>query len=213
MRTDDLIAALAADTHPVPRAVPQRRLAAAAAFGAPVALVLVLAWLKLRPDLGAAVAGSMFWMKAGYTAALGASAFWAAERLGRPGVSAGKAWTVLGLVAVVFIAAGLVQFAGLSGEARMPTLRGGSWTVCSVNILILGAPMTVAGLLALRSLAPTRPALAGFAVGVFSGGVAATVYGLHCPEATVVFVSLWYTLGIAACGLLGALAGRWALRW
>ena len=213
MRTDELIAALAADTHPVPRAAPQRRLAAAAAFGAPVALILVLAWLKLRPDLGAAMAGSMFWLKAGYTVALAAAGFWAAERLGRPGVSAGKAWTALGLVAVVFVGAGVVQFAGLPADAHMPTLRGGSWTVCSANILILGAPMTLAGLLALRGLAPTRPALAGFAVGIFSGGVAATVYGLHCPEATVVFVSLWYTLGIAACGLLGALVGRWALRW
>ncbi len=213
MRTDELIAALAADTRPVSSAVPQRRLAAAAAFGASVALILVLTWLKLRPDLGAAMGGGFFWVKAVYTAALGAAAFRAAERLGRPGVSAGTAWRVLGVVALAFIVAGAIQFAGLPADGRVPALRGGSWTVCSLNILILGAPMTMAALFALRGLAPTRPARAGFAAGVFSGGVAATVYGLHCPEATVVFVSLWYTLGIAACGLLGALVGRWALRW
>lgn len=213
MRTDELIAAMAADTHPVFRAVPQRRLAAAAVFGAPVALILVLAWLKLRPDLAQAVGGSFFWLRAAYTAALGAAAFWAAERLSRPGASAAKAWIALGLAAALFMGGGVIQFAGLAPDQRMSTLQGVSWKVCSRNILVLGAPMTLAALLALRGLAPTRPVLAGFAAGVFSGGVVATVYGLHCPEATAVFVGLWYTLGIAACGLLGAVLGRSVLRW
>jgi hypothetical protein len=74
-------------------------------------------------------------------------------------------------------------------------------------------PMTLICLWVLRQLAPTRPMLAGFAAGAFSGGVAATVYGLHCPEATFVFVGVWYTLGLVASGLIGALIGRFALRW
>jgi len=65
----------------------------------------------------------------------------------------------------------------------------------------------------LRWMAPTRPMAAGFAAGAFSGGIAATVYGLHCPEATFVFVGLWYTLGVAASGVIGAIAGRYLLRW
>ena len=47
-----------------------------------------------------------------------------------------------------------------------------------------------------------------------SGGIAATAYGiLPCPESTVAFVATWYTLGVAAAGLIGAVAGRFALRW
>jgi len=65
----------------------------------------------------------------------------------------------------------------------------------------------------LRGMAPTRPALTGFAAGAFAGGVAATVYGLHCGESTMVFVGTWYTLGVLGTGLLGAIVGKWALRW
>ncbi|WP_233244858.1 NrsF family protein, partial [Caulobacter sp. HMWF009] len=72
---------------------------------------------------------------------------------------------------------------------------------------------TLLGLWLVRGLAPTRPVLAGFATGAFAGGVAATVYGLHCPESTFVFVGLWYSLGIMACAGLGAVLGRIVLRW
>ncbi|MDG2520936.1 NrsF family protein [Caulobacter segnis] len=68
-------------------------------------------------------------------------------------------------------------------------------------------------LLAMRAFAPSRPAVAGLAAGVFSGALAATVYGLSCAESTATFVATWYTLGMAMSGALGALAGRWVLRW
>jgi hypothetical protein len=88
-----------------------------------------------------------------------------------------------------------------------------SWSVCTRNIAILAAPILAITLMILRQLAPTRPIVAGFAAGAFSGGLAATLYGLHCPEATFVFVALWYTLGVAVSALIGAVVGRWALRW
>ncbi|MCG2664970.1 NrsF family protein, partial [Brevundimonas sp.] len=63
-------------------------------------------------------------------------------------------------------------------------------------------------------LAPTRPRTAGLALGLATGGIAATAYGLlHCGEATAAFVATWYTLGVAAAGLIGAAVGRFALRW
>ena len=175
--------------------------------------MLVLAWLGLRPDLSAAVGRPYLWLKAAYTGALAVGCFMAAERLARPGVSVARAWMICGLVLIVFSGMALVQAFGLGPAARLAALRGGSWQVCSRNILTLGAPMTVIVLLSFRSFAPTRPVLAGFACGAFSGAVAATVYGLHCPEATVIFVAVWYSLGIVACGILGALLARWMLRW
>ena len=213
MQTHELIEALAADTGRVPAGRLERRLALAAAGGAAAALVLVLTWLKLRPDLGQAAQGGFFWIKALYTGVLGLAAVLATERLARPDESPRAAALIaLALVAGFEIVA-LAQFAAMSGRMRLAALQGVSWQVCSRNIILLAAPMMAMAFLALRWMAPTRPMAAGFAVGAFSGGVAATVYGLHCPEATFVFVGVWYTLGVAACGLIGAVIGRFALRW
>jgi hypothetical protein len=57
------------------------------------------------------------------------------------------------------------------------------------------------------------PTIAGLAAGLTSGGLAATMYALHCPEWAASFVATWYALGILASGALGAVAGRRVLRW
>ncbi|MBN9319902.1 MAG: DUF1109 family protein [Caulobacterales bacterium] len=204
MRTDDLITALAADTRAVPRYAALRGLALSTFIGAPIALALTLWWLGLRPDLVSAVGGAFFWIKAAYTLALSLAFGAAALRLVRPGARARAALATGGGVIVLIVLLGLVQLIGMEAAERMPALRG-----CSA----LGAPMTLVAILALRSMAPTSPTLAGGVVGLFCGGVSATVYGLHCPEATLAFVGLWYSLGVMACGALGVALGRWLLRW
>lgn len=212
MRTDDLIDALAQDMGPT--RAPPRRLAIVAVLGALAALVLVLAWLRTRHDLMPAMRGGMFWMKALYTGALGLAGYLAVERLARPMGSGRRGWVLGGTVLAVFSLAGAVQ-AMMSPDVQMTLhmLRGHSWHVCSRNILMLGLPMLLLGLWAVRGMAPTQPAAAGFATGLFAGGVAATVYGLHCAENTFTFVALWYSLGVLSLAALGALVGRWALRW
>jgi len=213
VQTHDLIEALAADTGRVPANALERRLALTALGGTAVALMLVLAWLKLRPDLAEAVGGGFFWVKALYTSALGLAGLWATARLARPDVSPRSAALIALAVVAAFEIVALGQVAPMDAPARMAALRGVSWQVCSRNIVILAAPMLAMAIAVLRWMAPTRPMAAGFAAGAFSGGIAATVYGLHCPEATFVFVGLWYTLGVAACGVIGAIAGRYLLRW
>jgi hypothetical protein len=71
----------------------------------------------------------------------------------------------------------------------------------------------VALFLWLRKQAPTRPALAGMAAGTLSGAMAAMAYALTCPVDSAAFVATWYPLAITACAALGALAGKFALRW
>lgn len=211
MQTDDLIEALAANAGPAPGGPPARRLALLAGLGAAVALAGVLIWLDVRPDLMDVMSGGFFWLKAAYTGALGLAGYLAVERLARP-TGSPRRGLVLGLIVLVgFVLAGLVQF-GMSDDP-MTLLRGGSWTRCSLNILLLGGPTTLLGLWVVRGLAPTRPTLAGLATGALAGGVAATVYGLHCAESSFVFVGVWYSLGVLACAALGALLGRIALRW
>jgi hypothetical protein len=218
VRTDDLIDALASDAlnakGSAAQRPPQRRLALVAGLGALAALALVLAWLHTRSDLMPAMRGGMFWMKACYTGALGVAGYLAIERLARPGGSGQRGWILGGVVLGLFALAGVVQ-AMMSPDIQMALrmLRGHSWNVCSRNILALSLPMLALGLWTVRGMAPTRPTLAGFATGLFSGGVAATVYGLHCPEHTFTFVALWYSLGVLLTAALGALIGRWALRW
>jgi hypothetical protein len=64
-----------------------------------------------------------------------------------------------------------------------------------------------------RRYAPTRLGLSGAAAGAISGGIAGAAYALVCPVDEVLFVATWYTASVVACGLLGALLGRFLLRW
>ena len=153
------------------------------------------------------------WMKAAYTSLLGVAGFWALERLARPDGAPRKALLFGALVLAVFVGMGLGQWLAADPEHRRLMMMGGSWKVCCRYILTLALPGLAATLAVLRGMAPTRPTLTGFAAGAFAGGVAATVYGLHCGESTMVFVGTWYTLGVLGTGLLGAVVGKWALRW
>lgn len=214
MRTDDLIEALASDTGGGRETAPPRRLLMVAGFGGAAALVLVLGWLHARPDLAQAILGPMFWIKSGYTALLGVAGYLAIERLSRPDGSGKRGWALAFAVFLLCAAAGVQQaMVSPDVQAALRLLHGHSWRSCSPRILLLGLPMLGLGLWVLRGMAPTRPGLAGFAMGLFSGGVVATVYGLHCPEHTFTFIALWYSLGVLALGLVGALIGRFALRW
>lgn len=213
MRTDDLIDALAANAGPAPEGVPTRRLGLTTLAGALIALALVLGWLHARADLSTAMTTLFFWMKAAYTAGLAIAGFWACERLARPGGSGRKAFWLAGGVLALYLAVALLRLMEAAPDARMAMLLGNSIMHCLRNIVILGTPMLAVALVAMRGLAPTHPTLAGFAAGLFSGAVCATVYGLHCGESTMIFVSAWYTLGVLLVGVIGAIAGRWVLRW
>lgn len=213
MRTDELIDALAVDAGPAPRGAPARKLGLAALAGAAIVLALVLLVLHTRPDLRDAMATRFFWMRAGYTAVLALAGFWACERLARPGASGRKAFGLAGVALVLYFGLALFRLMEAEVDARMSMLMGGSAMHCLRSIVMLGLPMLAVALAAMRGLAPTRPTLAGFAAGLFSGAVCATLYGLHCGESAMIFVSAWYTLGVLLVGLLGAAIGRWALRW
>lgn len=213
METDRLIEKLAAELTPAPPRLVARRIAMTALVGGVAALVGMLTWLELRPDLMSAMTGMNFWLKAAYAVALGAAGFRCAERLSRPAGAAGGG-VVLAIGAVVLL--GAVGLATLMLEPpgrRAATWLGGSWWTCPFNILALSLPTLGLALLVMRRFAPTRLGAAGAAAGLFAGGVAATVYGLHCNETAPVFVATWYTLGIGMSAGVGALLGPWALRW
>ena len=75
---------------------------------------------------------------------------------------------------------------------------------CGLFIALLAAPMLLAAGVGLRGVDLERPGLTGLFIGLFCGAVAASIYGLHCGHATFLYVALWYSLGIALCGVVGA---------
>lgn len=212
MKTDDLIAMIASDAKPVARFSIPRRLALTGTATAAAALVILVPWLGLR-DMGQAVGDASYWMKTIYTAALGVGGFLLAERLARPGARSRRGFIVALAGILVMAAIAIVQLALLSGEQLPAALLGSTWDRCPWRIGLLALPGLLAALLVMRRFAPTRPALAGAGAGLFVGGVAATVYGLHCGETSAAFTLIWYTAGIAASTAIGALAGWRILRW
>ncbi len=213
MKTDQLVSLLASGVEPVRPGAATRRIALALAFSLPLSVAFMMYDWGLRRDLALAMLWPMFWFKLLFPVAIAAAGFVVVQRLSRPGVQAGPAWIALVLPVLAVWALGLsVWFAAPEAE-RGPLLWGQTWRQCAFSIAIISAPVFIATLMALRGLAPTRPALAGAAAGALAGGAGAAVYALHCPELTAPFLAVWYVAGIALPVLAGGLLGRFALRW
>lgn len=213
MKTDDLVAMLATGATAAPRRAAGRRLALALLAGLPLSFAILFTEYGLRRDLVQAMFWPMFWVKVLFPLCIAAAAFVAVQRLARPGVQVRRAWIGIAVpVLAVWVMAALAWF-NAPAEERMPLLMGESWRVCAVSIGLMALPVFAAALLALKGLAPTRPALAGAAAGALAGGVGAAVYALHCMELTAPFLAVWYVSGIALPVLVGAVLGPRLLRW
>jgi hypothetical protein len=212
MRTDDLIAQLSTGLEPVKTGAVTRILLISAGVGIVASIALMLGHLGLRYDFDTAISSFGLWMKVTYTFAIAGFGLWLVERAGRPGADMTRPMTMLALplLAIALLAALQLSAPGVDMN-RM--VMGYSSDVCATNILIVATPILLAVFWALRQLAPTRLTLAGAGAGLFAGAAGATVYAFHCMEATAPFIAIWYTLGIALTTALGALLGRFLLRW
>jgi hypothetical protein len=211
MRTDQLIDRLA--DQPTQGPAPATTLAGALGLGVAVSFVVMLAWLRLRPDLIAAATTAAFWMKLVYAAATATIAFLVAEHLSRPTGSVRPSALLVVLPLLVLLGFALIQLGSAAQADRMHLLMGNSWTVCPGRIIVLSLPILGVVFAAFRRLAPTNLAAAGVAAGLLAGAAGTVVYALHCDESAAPFVVVWYTLGMASVGLLGGLLGRPLLRW
>lgn len=213
MKTDELIALLARDATPVRKGALARRLAMFAVLGAIGAFFILVPWIGMRPDLAEAVLGMNFWMKATYTAGLGLAGFLMVERLARPGAKGRIGLVLAGLFGAAILGIAIYQMTTTPKEHLHAALMGVSWDKCPWRILVLSLPGLLGLLWSVRRSAPTRPILAGAAAGLLAGGLAATVYGLHCEETAAPFVALWYSAGVLLSTLAGGLLGARVLRW
>ncbi len=212
MKTDDLIHAIAEDATPA-GLHPQRRLALA--LTGAVAAAAVLFWLLLGPrgDALASLAEPRFVLKFAVALGLASAAIGLVLRLIRPGAAPGL-WRSALLLAPGLLLIGIAgELLALPADGWMTALVGVNSRVCLTYIPLMGlAPLGLI-LLALRSGAPTRPALTGAVAGLIAGGISAAFYASHCPDDSPLFVATWYVLAIAMLAALGALLGRRLLRW
>ena len=213
MKTDDLVTMLANGVAPVPRHAASRRMTWAVAVGLPLSLVILFAEYGLRRDLVEVMFWPMFWFKLLFPACIAVAGFVMLQRLARPGVPVGSAWWAAVLPAVGVWLLATVVWLGAPADARMPMLMGQTWKTCALSICLIGLPVFVAAIVALRSLAPTRPALAGAAAGAMAGGIGGSVYALHCMELAAPFLAVWYVGGIVLAIAIGAVVGPRLLRW
>ncbi len=213
MNTEELIATLAEDVPAVPRHAVGRRLALGLVAGGVVSLALICLILGVRPDLWDAMHGSGFWMKWSYTLSLCALAVAMTLRLATPD-GQGSGWFPLLFLPVVLLAAvGIAEMAQVPSSHWLRMWLGDSWTLCSGLVLMFSLPIFIGLLWSFRRLAPTRLREAGATAGLAAGACAATLYCVHCPEVSAIFVLTWYTLGIALAAAFGALVGPRLMRW
>ncbi len=211
MKTNELINLLAEDA-PV-RMRLGRVLTTALVAGIAVSAAILLSTLGIRRDIGSAIETARVLFKVGLTLALAILATIVVFRIGRPGVSLRPPALALVVPLVVLIAAVAVEFLALPAALWEPQMMGHNAAFCLTFIPLLSLPPLAGFLLALKSGAPERPALAGAAAGLAAGGIAAALYAWHCIDDSPLFIAAWYTTAIATVSALGAVIGRRYLRW
>lgn len=213
MNTNDLIARLSSNVPPVRRNAVSRRLTIGLAIGALVSLFYVVVMMGVRPDIMVAMHGFSFWMKWGYTISLAVAATIVTAQLARPDTGRLR-WLWLMAIPVLLLASvGAMELIRTPPGEWLAMWLGASWMVCPWRVLALAMPIFVGLLWSFRRLAPTRLRAAGAAAGLTAGAFAATVYCVHCPEVSAIFVLTWYSLGILLAASLGALIGPRLMRW
>lgn len=213
MRTDELIDRLAENIVPVSAVHVGRVLAIGLGAGAVLSAGLMTATIGIRSDLMDAMGGSVFWLKFVYTFVTAAIGLFIVNRLSRPDPKVGRLPLFLAVPFVIIAVLALVQILPANQAAQHALIMGHSARVCSLFIAALALPLFAGLFWALRQLAPTRLTAAGGAAGLLAGSAAASIYAFHCTESTPTFIAIWYSAGILVTALLGAVMGRWLLRW
>lgn len=200
-QTDDLIADLVASARAVPENAMTQRLAISLGLGVAAAVLLQSQTAGFRDD--ALVMWPFVAEKLAACVVMAAVWFWLLRKLAAPGTTYRlQKSAALGTLAV---AACIAAFAP---SFELAALKG-----CVSQVLLLAVPAFIAIVFALRASAPTHLTEAGFAAGIVAGALGAVGYSLGCTADDATIVAFRYGTAVLACGLLGALAGRFVLRW
>ncbi|RVC73203.1 DUF1109 family protein [Mesorhizobium sp. M4A.F.Ca.ET.022.05.2.1] len=212
MRTEDLIKALDADVRGKAMPLGSAWWMAIAAAGAIAAAVF---WLTIgpRPDLMSAMHTMRFLSKFVFTIALAVSAFVLIRALSSPGAPTSRAMAWMAVAPVLVAVAVILELFVVPRVEWGTRLVGSNMMICMTFIPLIGLGPLAVFLRMLRHGAPTRPVLAGAVAGLLAGGVSATFYAVHCFDDSPLFIATWYTIAVIILTGLGALGGRFFVRW
>jgi hypothetical protein len=212
MKTDELITILVADRSPAATR-PFYAVAIAAGVGAVISALLLLAILGMRHDMADAAMSLRFLVKSATVLILAACAIGLVIRLSRPDARAGRLSWMLGLVPLILAIAVTAELLVTPASQWGGRLFGLHWFACLLLIPLFAIPPLAGLLYALKQAAPRDAGLAGAVAGLGAGGIAASVYVIHCPDDSPLFMAAWYTIAIGFVTLVGYGIGRRWLRW
>lgn len=211
MKTEQLISVLSSDTH---QTSPIRlRLSSFVGVAMLISGLAALTALGVRADLTEAVRSPATLMKwvlplaAALPALIALPALWQPQTRRVPLL---RVSAFVGLAALVWLLA-----TGMATPASdlLTTWRGSSRAVCLISIVLTSLLPLGAAIFILRDGASAAPMLCGASAGLVIGGLATSIYALHCVEDAPLFFLTWYSLAILIVTGIGALAGAKFLRW
>jgi hypothetical protein len=171
--------------------------------------VAVLAHGVYRPDLGAlplgwVIAAGTLWATAFLVSLATALVPLRGDVLPAPGSASRVAWVALaGLLVFTLVATLQVPGVSLRPEDHQLTLLQ-SCVHCATFVLEVAVPFLVAGLFALRRLAPVGRARLGMALGAAGGAMGGFVLHFICPYAQTAHVVLGHVGGTILAAAAGA---------
>lgn len=217
MKTEHMIAAFVADAQIVGKSPARQSLNRQLIYAiAPVAALVAILFYGvygLRDDLTDAFAQIHFVFKLGFFVVLSCVLARALLDVARPLPLPRFDLVAMAGAAFVFLMALGFELVTVPSSAWHARLVGDNAAFCLIAIPALGLPILVMALLALRAAAPRNGAFAGGVAGVFAGALAGTLYAMHCPDDSPLFVATWYGLATGCMAVLGAIVGRYILRW
>jgi hypothetical protein len=210
MKTDALIAALAADSRSLGRPL-GRAMLVGAVGGAIASAVLLQVSIGVRPDIIEALGTWRFLLK--MTLLLAAIALVARTSLPVSRPIAIAVWPLCIALAALFVGAVAAELIVTPRTEWTVRWLGSNAMVCVVAIPALSAVPLALLLMLMRNAAPASPTQAGAMIGALAAAVCATLYGTHCVDDSPLFVATWYACGAVPVVALGAVLGRRILRW
>jgi hypothetical protein len=213
MKTEDLIRQLAGEETAQPVVAPMwRTLAPPSLLGFLCAAVVTAVVLGIRADLASAQAAVM--SKLLVLTTLLVAVFPLVNQLSRPNTNVRYQLRLAATPFALSALAAIVSVYGQPPEVRMAAWIGNTIPSCLYLIPLVALPGTLSLMWFVRlRQAPTRLAFAGAAIGAFAAGIAGMVYALHCTIDEPAYILSWYPAAVLISAGLGAIAGRWMLRW
>jgi hypothetical protein len=210
--SDDLIEALVTDLSPMPPYAFRRRMILVTSVGVAGAMLALAASFAFRSGEHE-VTAITFMVKFLYAASIMVTMVLALGQVARPD---GNIRRELVALAIAFASMSLLAIGQLAVSPKADyaaLILGRTSLICPFLIMGFGMPAFCLNFWFLRRAAPTRPKLAGFIAGACAGAIGAWVYSWACVESGFPFVAVWYSLGVAITGFVGAVCGSVALRW